>query len=45
LAQIEQAVANLSSGADLPEFMDVTTEAKNCWQKTESGGLTAIELF
>ena len=45
LAQIEQAVTNLSSGVELPEFMDVATEARNCWQKTESGDLQTIELF
>jgi len=45
LAQIEQAVTNLSSGAELPEFIDVTAEARNCWQKTEIGDLQTIELF
>ncbi len=45
LAQIEQAVVNLSSGRELPEFMDVTAEAKSCWQKTESAELETIELF
>ena len=45
LAQIEQAVTNLSSGSELPEFIDVTAEARNCWQKTEIGDLQTIELF
>ncbi len=47
LVQVEQAVLNLPSGTELPEFIDVATEARQCWQKTEGCGQNekAIELF
>jgi hypothetical protein len=47
LGQLEQAVTNLPSGAELPEFVDVNAEARNCLRKTESTGpdTKLIELF